>query len=1068
MNTQPTNEYLTRERLTDLAQFAVPDGHDLWPRIEKAARTSVSGMTTPRQGILSLGLSRAWTAVGVLFIAATFAALGFGLAVIVLSNGHDQVPAAQPTATATPTPATATSTPAPPTPLAGVNTPPLFEPDYPRDLDHIRERLGSVFVPTYVPDGYRLTGASINTDPLLPFEASLVYRNGRRGIGGEAVGEFFIYQFPENWDADTHETNFEEQTIDGLTIRRPWHVRDRAAFYFQADGRWLYISVFGESPENVDINALVSIAKAIGEFSANGSVDWLAVSGITRHGFRNTALSDLNELVQGQSDEIHISVYLPGGLALESLWGSQDSDNITLEFVLPSYLKDGKRLERVTLSPSSYPTQYRDQIDVGGTTGYVFWGTSSSDVTLVFQHDGRWYRLVGYPANDQSALDELIKMALSLEVYGLSQQPSPVQTNTNTPSTIPSREAAHAKMQTILSGETLDRYRALPPAYQEALGLYTWHNLPPNLVRSAVKDKIDQWGDWIIPLPEFIGEERAERFEGLEGEIVNHADLLVSYYVLVLNTEPPDLSRSVAIREFIDYIAPPDTEMPSTTEPDADTSSTAKAPMVTWPSLEKVLTNTALARIDLLGPRLRERVTDMYSISSSGESDIKTVAIFLTQYELFLLKAHPGLEMPSLENTLTGDDLATFKALSPTARDRAEFSFQGALFALHYTLAASHPSNSTIPDPSPDFLAEQAAFEMEWVSVSSTREEEANATPNSWVSENGFIQFTTGDTSLEDLSDDPLPGTHPWCTHPSRIPEKPGGPWLVPSKLPEGMEQTVREQASPQIMLRAFRNATDHISMMQEVCAIKRLSPVSYRAVPVGDRTAYVVAAVKQSADGSTPEFDPNVARSLVMDIGYGVVSFNVFGSITVDELVSVAASLVPEELSEAEQGPYPQAVLDALGTGFGPVYVPSKLPDGYEMLGQLQARQEALEPSTSRQSYARAVDGLCAFHLSQAAIRRQFPDVVQRAQRGDETTYTTTDESGQTVSATAKWGTVDIDGVTIYAQEFSAQPRNEYTDVYFQSQEVWFNLKISTTPYCDHSLKMVAEIAASLKPLQP
>ena len=74
MNTQPMDQYLNRERLTDLAQFAVPDGHDLWPKIERAARASTSGMTTQRPGILSLGLSRAWTAVGILLIAATFAA----------------------------------------------------------------------------------------------------------------------------------------------------------------------------------------------------------------------------------------------------------------------------------------------------------------------------------------------------------------------------------------------------------------------------------------------------------------------------------------------------------------------------------------------------------------------------------------------------------------------------------------------------------------------------------------------------------------------------------------------------------------------------------------------------------------------------------------------------------------------------------------------------------------------------------------------------------------------------------------------------------------------------------
>ena len=204
------------------------------------------------------------------------------------------------------------------------------------------------------------------------------------------------------------------------------------------------------------------------------------------------------------------------------------------------------------------------------------------------------------------------------------------------------------------------------------------------------------------------------------------------------------------------------------------------------------------------------------------------------------------------------------------------------------------------------------------------------------------------------------------------------------------------------------------------------------------------------------------------MDIGYGTVEFNVFGSVTVDELAAMASSLVPEELTDAEAGPYPQAALDALGTNFGPVYVPGKLPDGYEMFGQMQARQEALGPRTTRLSYVRTSDNYCVFRLNQAGLRRQFPDVVQRAQRGDETTYATTDETGQSITARAKWGMVDIDGITIYAQEFSAQPRNEYTDVYFQSHEVWFNMTISTSSYCDHSLKMVAEIAAALDPLQP
>ena len=110
MNTQQMDDFLNRERLTDLAEFGVPDGHDLWPKIERASHRSAIDTAILRPGILSLGLSRAWTAVGLLFVAATFAILGLGLVILVLSNGHDQAPAAQPDTTVTPTP-TKTATP---------------------------------------------------------------------------------------------------------------------------------------------------------------------------------------------------------------------------------------------------------------------------------------------------------------------------------------------------------------------------------------------------------------------------------------------------------------------------------------------------------------------------------------------------------------------------------------------------------------------------------------------------------------------------------------------------------------------------------------------------------------------------------------------------------------------------------------------------------------------------------------------------------------------------------------------------------------------------------------------
>ena len=109
MSTHTMDDFLNNRRLSDLARFAVPDGHDLWPEIERSARRYAASMPTSRPSILSLGFSSAWTAVGILLIAATLAVLGFGLAVLVLSNDEMSVPATQPEATATPAASAPTS-----------------------------------------------------------------------------------------------------------------------------------------------------------------------------------------------------------------------------------------------------------------------------------------------------------------------------------------------------------------------------------------------------------------------------------------------------------------------------------------------------------------------------------------------------------------------------------------------------------------------------------------------------------------------------------------------------------------------------------------------------------------------------------------------------------------------------------------------------------------------------------------------------------------------------------------------------------------------------------------------
>ena len=72
--------------------------------------------------------SLAWTAVGILLIAATLAAMGFALAVLVMSDGQDEVPASQPDSTATPTLITPTASPVPAVNLAAQSSQSVIAP----------------------------------------------------------------------------------------------------------------------------------------------------------------------------------------------------------------------------------------------------------------------------------------------------------------------------------------------------------------------------------------------------------------------------------------------------------------------------------------------------------------------------------------------------------------------------------------------------------------------------------------------------------------------------------------------------------------------------------------------------------------------------------------------------------------------------------------------------------------------------------------------------------------------------------------------------------------------------
>ena len=275
-------------------------------------------------------------------------------------------------------------------------------------------------------------------------------------------------------------------------------------------------------------------------------------------------------------------------------------------------------------------------------------------------------------------------------------------------------------VEALLSGDTLARYRALPPAYQQALELYAEVGVSSDLIPAVVQDKIDQWGDHTIPLSELVGGERVKRLERLRDISIptTYGSLLAGYYVFLLNTEPDGQRRADAMGKLVDVIAPP--APPNTVGLDVDEATDPNPPpppMMDWPDLKTFLAPTALARLDTLAHGLQEAIRRPLSVDPTGQvfpDRIKDVAAFMPMYEVFALKADADIKLPKLENALTGEDRAAFLAFSAEVRERGEQFFRTSLVISYLSEAVQPGGAPAVSTWSPEILDQMAAAGLEY------------------------------------------------------------------------------------------------------------------------------------------------------------------------------------------------------------------------------------------------------------------------------------------------------------------------------------------------------------------
>ena len=263
------------------------------------------------------------------------------------------------------------------------------------------------------------------------------------------------------------------------------------------------------------------------------------------------------------------------------------------------------------------------------------------------------------------------------------------------------------KVEALLSGETLARYRALPEEYRVALDAYTLFGVSDELLPTVVAEKMALWPDSPEPIQDLLDADRYAMFEELTATHPNpsigdtarlhrHAFFFLGYYPYVLQTEDTADGRKQAFADLMDA--------------NTHKFELGKKPSVPEPLLDGLIVPSALTALDALGPQLRDAIAvpqPNFSIQ------IDALAVDIVTTELMLLKSEPGLEVPTITDYLSADAQGQFNDLPADMRDDAERRYaRGVLFRMiGLATSAEHPTTTL---PSEEVLTEVAQYEFEF------------------------------------------------------------------------------------------------------------------------------------------------------------------------------------------------------------------------------------------------------------------------------------------------------------------------------------------------------------------
>ena len=282
----------------------------------------------------------------------------------------------------------------------------------------------------------------------------------------------------------------------------------------------------------------------------------------------------------------------------------------------------------------------------------------------------------------------------------------------------------------------------------------------------------------------------------------------------------------------------------------------------------------------------------------------------------------------------------------------------------------------------------------------------------------------------------------------------------VPSYLPDGFRHSHTRLLTKTSIGQLFEGEDNATLMVVQAPSATQTAKAGFvDGIDVNGRSGFLIRGGWDESDGSAPTWDPGWRTTLLLEMEDGVVVLLGEGnSVPRQELVRIAGSLEPNSdilSSLLEEAAYPQRIADRLPSGFGPLYVPTYLPEGYVVRGS----QAWPEWGYTQLRYRNRCELLINQHAQGSPMG---PDIARQATFGPHKTRVVNGNQFHIGYRVEPRPTL---GITFYVSDLPPD-KFMYTHHWFAHQGVWFNIQVDTRAICGApDIQGVARIAKSLQP---